>query len=180
MGETAPNGPFLYSQLPSDIRLLPVLEVEEDERRPVGFRQVLDLVIQDGLYFSPFQLCPLVHGWGRLGFLLVLATPRGGPFRVMGHTVSNSMKPAGQRLLLANARALPGEKEEGRLKGVLRVLKVMQDAPTNAHHHRPVTFHQRREGGLVIAGREGGEQFPVCPDLVLRTNDASDITDDIA
>lgn len=62
MGKPAPNGPFLDSQLPSDIRLLPVFDIKEDERSPVGFRQALDLVIQDGLHLPPFQLRTLLNG----------------------------------------------------------------------------------------------------------------------
>src|SRR5262245_30868702 len=98
----------------------------------------------------------------------------------MGHTESNSMKPAGQRFLFADACTSPGQKDEGCLKCILRVLNLMQDTPANAHHHRAVPLHQRRERGLVIARRELCEQLPVSPGLVVCARHTSDIPDDIA
>ena len=119
--------PSLIPQPPSDIRLLRVLDIEKEKRGPINLWETLDLVIQDGLYFPPFQLRRSVSGGGRLDCPFVLAPPRGGSLRFMCHTVSNSMKPIGQRLLLADARTSPGQEEEGCLECVLCVLMVVQD-----------------------------------------------------
>ena len=57
--------------------------------------------------------------------------------------------------------AAPNEDEKSRLKGVGGVVGVFEDATADAQHHRTVTAHQLREGGLFAAHQEEVEQLPV-------------------
>jgi hypothetical protein len=53
---------------------------------------------------------------------------------------------------------VPGEHEERRLKGVLGVVQVAQDAPAQPQHHRPVPRHQDRERRLIALADEALQQ----------------------
>jgi hypothetical protein len=45
-----------------------------------------------------------------------------------------------------NAIAAPHENEKSRLKGILGIVVVTQDAAAHAQHHRAVPAHQQLEG----------------------------------
>jgi hypothetical protein len=54
-----------------------------------------------------------------------------------------------------------GQDEEGGLEGVLGRVRLAQQAPAQAQHHRPVASHEGLEGPLVAPADEAIEQLRV-------------------
>src|SRR5262249_10173155 len=71
------------------------------------------------------------------------------------------VKPACQRLPLADRTSFTDEDEEAGLKGVLRVGLVAQHPAANLQHHWPMTVQQSLEGSLVLLVLEPLEQLMV-------------------
>ena len=71
------------------------------------------------------------------------------------------MQPAAELALRPGRAGLPGQDEEGRLEGVLGVVRIAEDAPADGQDHRPVSRDQGREGRLVAPGGEAGEQLGI-------------------
>ncbi len=53
------------------------------------------------------------------------------------------------------------EDEEGCLKGVLGVVRILQDAPADAQDHRPVTSPPRPRTRGIVPGDEALEQLRI-------------------
>src|SRR5262249_36322911 len=136
--KTLPNGAFFEAELLGDLGGAFVLEAAGDERGAEGFGQVADFSVEEHLYFLPGG----TKGGGarrqRADARLVSAPPGGGPFCVGGHTIRNSVKPAGQGLFLPDGSGLLGQDEEGGLEGVLGVVEAPEGAQADAQDHRPV------------------------------------------
>jgi hypothetical protein len=81
--------------------------------------------------------------------------------QVAGDAGGDSVQPVGEEVRVPDDPGLPGQDEEGRLKGVLGVLRRPQDAPANAQHERAVPLDQGREGRLVAQGREPMQELSV-------------------
>jgi hypothetical protein len=64
--------------------------------------------------------------------------------------MGNPVEPASERLP-THFPGVPGEDEEGRLEGVIRVGGKAEFPPTNGSHHRPVPVNNRRERVLILA-----------------------------
>ena len=75
----------------------------------------------------------------------------------MGHAV----QPGADRLALADRAGLAEQDQECRLERVLGLVRVAQDAPADAQHHRAVQGHERGERRLVTTAHEPLEQRPV-------------------
>ena len=74
------------------------------------------------------------------------------------------VQPARDRVVLPDRAGLPHEGQEGHLEGVLGGVRVVQDAPADAQHHRPVPLDQARKAaspGLIAAGHELLQQLGV-------------------
>ena len=74
------------------------------------------------------------------------------------------MQPARERTVFADRAGLPRQRQERHLEGVLGVVRIVQDAPADAQHHRPVPRHQRAEvrfAGLIAARHEPFQQLGV-------------------
>ena len=94
-----------------------------------------------------------------LSFLRLAAEGRGP--RPEGGAVGDAVQPAGDGLAVGHGGGLPGQHEEGRLKGILGVLGVAQHTAADGQDHRPVPPHKGGEGAVVAAGDEPSEQLPV-------------------
>jgi hypothetical protein len=64
-------------------------------------------------------------------------------------------------LLLADRGGFPGEDQEGGLEGVLGVLFIVEDLPTDSKHQLAMPPKKRSEGLFVTALDESAEQFRV-------------------
>ncbi len=74
------------------------------------------------------------------------------------------MQPGAERISHPERAGLLDEYEEGRLEGVVCVVDIRKPGAADAHHHRTVTLHERREGqfgSLAVPGREPLQQLPV-------------------
>ena len=64
----------------------------------------------------------------------------------MGHAV----QPGADRLALADRAGLAEQDQERRLERVVGLVRVAQDAPADAEHHRAVPLDQQGEGRLHL------------------------------
>ena len=71
------------------------------------------------------------------------------------------VQPAPQGVSSPDRAALLDQDQEGRLEGVLGIVRVAQDPPADAQDHRPVPPHQRLEGPGVALGEETLEELRV-------------------
>jgi hypothetical protein len=78
-----------------------------------------------------------------------------------GHAEGDPVQEAAQRLSFADRRCLAGQHQEGRLKSVLDIMGLPQQAAANADDHRPMPLHQRGKGIFVLAGGVTPQEFPV-------------------
>ena len=62
------------------------------------------------------------------------------------------MEPSAQRVVDPDRPGFAGQQEECGLKGVLRVVHILEHAMANRDHHRPVALYQGLEGRLVALG----------------------------
>ena len=92
---------------------------------------------------------------------LDLAPPRGVGVRLDADPPRDLVEPARQRVADPDRAGLADEHEEGRLEGVLRVVRVAEDAPAGDQDGRPVPLDDRRERRLVAAGDEAVEELRV-------------------
>ena len=68
------------------------------------------------------------------------------------------MQPGGQGLPGEDGRGPSGQDKEHRLKGVLRVVDVVQNALAHRQHQRAVALDERGESGLVAFCDESSQQ----------------------
>ena len=71
------------------------------------------------------------------------------------------VQPARQGVSSPDRAALLDQDQEGRLEGVLGIVRVAQDPPADAQDHRSVPPHQRLEGPGVPLGEETLEELRV-------------------
>src|ERR1700722_8245481 len=93
--------------------------------------------------------------------MLVALASSGPRLRLERHAMGDAVTEARQRRVLADAREILGEQEESRLEGILRILLLLQDPPTDAIHHRSVALDDGLEDLRVAFADEPGDQFPV-------------------
>jgi DNA-directed RNA polymerase subunit RPC12/RpoP len=99
--------------------------------------------------------------------------------RLQGRPVRHAVQKAADRLALGDRVCLADEDEEGRLKGVLGVRRVFQDAPADAQDHRPVPADQRLEGVLVALGEEARQQQRVGERIGFRAGHSPQVLKDL-
>ena len=74
------------------------------------------------------------------------------------------MEPGAQRIPHPERPGLADQDQERGLEGILGVVRIIQHAPADAQHHRPMPLHQDREGqlgGLAPVGREPLQELSV-------------------
>src|SRR5262249_16000198 len=100
------------------------LKVAEDQVGAVTLRQSLQLLIGNGLRFSPAQLGFRVPGCLRPGFVFALPSARLFAFEVGRDGASHAMEPAPERRSPADGGGLADQHQKGGLEDVLRVLCI--------------------------------------------------------
>jgi hypothetical protein len=83
-----------------------------------------------------------------------------GP-RLQSGAVRYAKQPTAQRLRRGDRSRLAGEYQKRRLKGVLGIVQVEQDAAAHAHDHRAVPAEECREGVFILLPDETSEQLRV-------------------
>jgi hypothetical protein len=125
------------------------LQKTQHEGRPVLVWQALNLVIENGLDFTP---APVGGVPGRRQHPSFVGPPAGGaPFGVRGNSMCDSMKPGGQRVALADRAGPPGQNQKSGLKSILGVLLVLQYMPAYTQDERTVPIDKDGEGRLVAS-----------------------------
>src|SRR5262249_25511705 len=108
------------------------LQPAKQERGGVLPGQARALPVQHGLKLPPRRFTRGSFPRPIGGPALVFSPPGRTSFGFHGDAVSDSVKPARQRLLLADGGSVLGQDEEGRLASVFSVLLVPQYVPANA------------------------------------------------
>jgi hypothetical protein len=139
-------------------------EVTEHERRAVRLAQAAELLVEHAA--EVVRRLDDAGGRGDFGGRLVLVRP--SPARrapdLSGGAEGDAVEPASARGPVPDRAGLAEQDEEGRLKGVLDVVRVAQGVPADAEDHRPVPVDQGREGGfrgLAASCEEAVEQLSV-------------------
>ncbi len=142
----------------------------QDHRGAESFGEAVHLVDQRGIVDlrlgrhrgSRF----IVQGSALDAELLQMAPPPGtvDP-RPCRHPAGDAEEPAAHRIPVPDGPGLAHQDQEGRLKGIVGVVRVAQFAPADAQHHRAVTVDQRREGGLrgrgIIPGQKSFQELTI-------------------
>ena len=137
-------------------------QVAEDHRRPITLWEPVDLLVEQPLQLGgglgePRRLRP-----GRAPF--VPSPTRGRGTGTRSRAIGHLMQPGAQRIPHPEGASLADQDQERRLECVLGVVRVGQDAPADALHHRPVPLDQDREGelgGVIPIGREPFQELAV-------------------
>ena len=99
--------------------------------------------------------------------LVVLAIWPASSRITAGVRVVTTAQSAGQQVAIAERAGLLREDEEGGLEGVVRGVRVAQDAAADPQHHRPVPLQEDPERRLppLPPGEEFRQQFMQRPSL---------------
>ncbi|MCI0463623.1 MAG: hypothetical protein L0Z62_42355, partial [Gemmataceae bacterium] len=127
--DALPHGRLLQRERAGRLAGAAVFQTAQDERLAQTRGELGDLRIDEDLQLLPGGAQGRVAGRDGMSLLLVSALAGGGPACVGGHAMGNSVKPAGQGCLLADASRLPGQDQEGGLERILGVVRVAQRAP---------------------------------------------------
>ena len=71
----------------------------------------------------------------------------------------DAVEPGPQHVALADRPGLLDQDQERRLEGIGDVVRIVQDAPADAQHHRPVPMEDRLERRLVAMGEESLQEL---------------------
>ncbi len=159
-GQPARQCAFRPAQLPG--RFLPrfLLQVAQDDSRPVTGGQALQFLVEQRTQVLPGVVGPIGSGHGANRCLLHMAAAGGGPGLERG-VVSHAVQPVADGPPGQKPRGLADQDQESGLEGVLGVVAVFQDALTDSKDHPSMAAHQCREGTLVVAGQESIQQLSV-------------------
>jgi hypothetical protein len=178
VGQAAGHRPLFQPQLFSDLGAALALQAAQDEDHPVFLGQPADLLVEDGLEFAPGQVQGRLTGGHARSLAFVAVAPAGVAFGAKGGAVSGAVQPTHQGFPLADRGGLPRQDQERGLQGILGVLGVVQDAPANLLHHRPMSLDQLREGVLIAAEEEQFQQLSIRQVATgRRANRASELAD---
>src|SRR5262245_194502 len=72
------------------------------------------------------------------------------------------VQPSRKSSPVADVDCLSDKRQEGHLKGVLRIGRVAQDAAAGVEHHLPMPPDEQLEGRLVPSIRKPPQQLSVC------------------
>ncbi len=95
---------------------------------------------------------------------LAHAVPDRGRSGAVGHTHSDSMKPAPDRLAVPDRMRPPGQHEKHRLPRVVNIFRIVEDLAAHPLDHRPMALDEQLEcqlASLITRGQKPREQLPI-------------------
>ena len=133
------------------------LEVAEHDRGAQPLGQAVDLLVED-LPVGVVLAGRVLSGARSAMWSAEPAASRRAPPGASRHAMGHPEEPARDRAAPPDRPRPTGQDEEDRLEGILRIMRVAEDGPTDPQHHRPVPAHQLLEGRLrgFIAPRGTG------------------------
>jgi hypothetical protein len=161
LAEPAAEGALAPAKLARGFVLCFAFQIAEHQRRPILLRQLLQLVVEQGMQFFPGNVGSGIGRRHVASSLLVPALLGGvglGPDR---QAVGDLVQPVAHGLGLADRVGLAGEDEEGGLESVLGVVQAAEHAPADAQDHGAVPLDQGGEGRLLPPLGEALEQLRV-------------------
>jgi hypothetical protein len=78
-----------------------------------------------------------------------------------GQALSNRVQPAADARLPPHRAGPPRQNEKRRLKRILGILMMTEDAPAHAPNQRCMPRHHRRKSILIVVVHEGMQQLTV-------------------
>ncbi len=148
------------------------LQVAEHYRNPILLREPFELLVehQDQI----IAMSVVCGGHRTLGSSeLMPAAPGLGHPGAIRDPIGRPVQPTGQRVAVANRAGLADQDQEGRLEGIMGIVRLVQNQLTDAKHHGAVSLDngcERQLGGLPGAAREPLHQLGIskpseCPDF---------------
>jgi hypothetical protein len=162
-GLRQPGGdrPLRAANLPGRLVVGLAAQVAEDDRGAVLGREPADLLVEDRPQVVPHGRGGGVGRWHRRRPPLAGLAPGTVGSGVGGDPAGDPVQPRPDRDARPEGRGLAGEHQEGGLEGVLRVVGVAEQPPTDAEHHRPVAGDQLGERRGVGPPGEPVEQLGI-------------------
>jgi hypothetical protein len=134
------------------------LQIAKDQRDAVLVRQPLEFFIQHAPQVAREDIRSRVRG-GHLADLPFMSLPPDALGACFARDpISNSVKPAGQGVLLADGPSFADQYQERRLKGVFGVVPVAEQPPAQGQDHRPMPLYELGKGGTIPSSDEGFQQ----------------------
>ena len=127
----------------------PALQVAEDQRRTILGRQPAQFLVQ---HLSPLEITRGVDsrdGWEFQGDRLVSAAASRSSSSPQGHPHGHAIQPGTDRIPRTELAGPAHQHQERRLERVLDVTLILEHAPADTQHHRPVPGDQRLERRLI-------------------------------
>jgi hypothetical protein len=84
-----------------------------------------------------------------------------GDLDFLGNAIGGSIQPATQRFPLVDRPPFPGQQEKRCLKGILRIVAVVQHTLTHSQHEPAVALDQLRKSSLVSTMNKALKQKPI-------------------
>ena len=147
------HGPFGNPQLPSHVLACLAPDIAQNDKDSIFIRQAAQLFIKDGLeivediHFERSRFGRRHPPFAHTPFGCHCPHPHS---RLMGHAI----EPVADHLLIAKARRLLDEHQESRLKGVLRIVLILEQTTAHSPNHRSRAPNQCREGSIVTGENE--------------------------
>jgi hypothetical protein len=136
-------------------------QVAKDDWSLVFSWQSSDLLVEHGSQFVPQAIRRRIRGghFRNLPFLRAPADGDGsGP---PCHAISDAIEPISQGRWIADRPGFLQEDEKRRLKSIVGLVGILEEAAANTQHHRAVPFQKRGEGSLVFAADEKVQEVRV-------------------
>ncbi len=154
------DGPDRPAEKPCRLLVRAALQVAEHDRRTIFLRQPVHLFVDRGIKVRIARRA--FDGSGRIidcATLFVLAPSDDGRSEARRRAASDLIEPWPQRVLHPKRSRLADQDEEGRLKGIFRLVLIANDGQADAPDHRLVPLDKRRKGQLGHLVRIGRESF---------------------
>ena len=158
-GQPAPDRDLREPELMRRRGIGQPLQVAEHDgcAKPLG--QAVDLLVED-LPIGVVLRREIAFGGPLRDALVERCRRERAPLTAIRHAVRDPEQPARDRSAPADGPGPVGQNEEDGLKRILRIVRVVKNAPADPKHHRAVADHQLFEGRLrgLIAPRDDSVQ----------------------
>ena len=144
-GQPAGKRVLLNTQLSRRLGASSAIQMAQDERRSVPFRQPTDFGVEQDLNVPPGESLRRVGPDRNRRLALAGSPPAGVTLCSQGGPEGDAMQPTRQGIGTADRLGLASQHEERGLERVFRVFGVVEHALTDPQDHRPVALHEDRE-----------------------------------
>jgi hypothetical protein len=174
-GQPPPDRPDRAPKRPGHLLVTAAFQVRQHERDAVLLRQPVQLLVERGLHVVRGRRVGRVGAVAR-GLRLLRPAACGVRAGAAGQAERDRVQPVRDRAAAVERRSLVHQHEEGRLEGVLRGVRVGQDAAADPEHEPAVPPDEYLKRRLVAVIDEPRQELAVrCPVPVRVPDQAPDL-----